>query len=201
MTKLDGFAKRRERKKESIRLAAQQLFMDRGFRAVSIAEIAALAGVSQVSIYNYFGSKEKLAIYVIDQYMAEQLQVFTDIIESPQPFLVKLEKAFFQSAKAYETIHMEFIDTFISSDPKIAKLLVAYEEKLFPYMMKFIEQGWEEGYFNKDLSQETLLFYFNLFSSQAMQQLEKMPKGEKKRRVYNELLSVFFYGVRGEGEN
>jgi AcrR family transcriptional regulator len=198
---LDGFAKRRERKKESIRLAAQQLFMDRGFRAVSIAEIAALAGVSQVSIYNYFGSKEKLAIYVIDQYMAEQLQVFTDIIESPQPFLVKLEKAFFQSAKAYETIHMEFIDTFISSDPKIAKLLVAYEEKLFPYMMKFIEQGWEEGYFNKDLSQETLLFYFNLFSSQAMQQLEKMPKGEKKRRVYNELLSVFFYGVRGEGEN
>ncbi|NLL86363.1 MAG: TetR/AcrR family transcriptional regulator [Syntrophomonadaceae bacterium] len=198
---MDGFAKRRERKKESIRLAAQQLFMDRGFRAVSIAEIAALAGVSQVSIYNYFGSKEKLAIYVIDQYMAEQLQVFTDIIESPQPFLVKLEKAFFQSAKAYETIHMEFIDTFISSDPKIAKLLVAYEEKLFPYMMKFIEQGWEEGYFNKDLSQETLLFYFNLFSSQAMQQLEKMPKGEKKRRVYNELLSVFFYGVRGEGEN
>jgi AcrR family transcriptional regulator len=201
VTKLDGFAKRRERKKESIRLAAQQLFMDRGFRAVSIAEIAALAGVSQVSIYNYFGSKEKLAIYDIDQYMAEQLQVFTDIIESPQPFLVKLEKAFFQSAKAYETIHMEFIDTFISSDPKIAKLLVAYEEKLFPYMMKFIEQGWEEGYFNKDLSQETLLFYFNLFSSQAMQQLEKMPKGEKKRRVYNELLSVFFYGVRGEGEN
>jgi AcrR family transcriptional regulator len=201
VTKLDGFAKRRERKKESIRLAAQQLFMDRGFRAVSIAEIAALAGVSQVSIYNYFGSKEKLAIYVIDQYMAEQLQVFTDIIESPQPFLVKLEKAFFQSAKAYETIHMEFIDTFISSDPKIAKLLVAYEEKLFPYMIKFIEQGWEEGYFNKDLSQETLLFYFNLFSSQAMQQLEKMPKGEKKRRVYNELLSVFFYGVRGEGEN
>ena len=114
---------------------------------------------------------------------------------------MKLEKAFFQSAKAYETIHMEFIDTFISSDPKIAKLLVAYEEKLFPYMMKLIEQGWEEGYFNKDLSHETLQFYFNLFSSQAMQQLEKMPKGEKKRRVYNELLSVFFYGVRGEGEN
>ena len=72
MTKLDGFAKR-EREKESIRLAAQH-YLWIGFRAVSIAEIAALAGVSQVSIYNYFGSKEKLAIYVIDQYMAEQLQ-------------------------------------------------------------------------------------------------------------------------------
>jgi AcrR family transcriptional regulator len=201
VTKLDGFAKRRERKKESIRLAAQQLFMDRGFRAVSIAEIAALAGVSQVSIYNYFGSKEKLAIYVIDQYMAEQLQVFTDIIESPQPFLVKLEKAFFQSAKAYETIHMEFIDTFISSDPKIAKLLVAYEEKLFPYMMKFIEQGWEEGYLIKPLTQQTFVFYLNIFSPPPMQQVKKSPTAKKKRRVYNELLSVFFYGVRGEGEN
>lgn len=198
---MDGFAKRREKKKESIRLAAQQLFMERGFRAVSIAEIAAKAGVSQVSIYNYFGSKEKLASYVIDHYMDEQLQVFIDVIESPQPFLVKLEKAFFQSAKAYETMHMEFVDTFISSDPEIANLLAGYEEKLFPYMMKFIEQGWEEGYFNKNLSRETLLFYFNLFSSQAMQQLEKIPKGEKKHQVYNELLSIFFYGVRGEGEN
>lgn len=198
---MDGFAKRREKKKESIRLAAQQLFMERGFRAVSVAEIAAKAGVSQVSIYNYFGSKEKLASYVIDYYMDEQFQVFIDVIESPQPFLVKLEKAFFQSAKAYETMHMEFVDTFISSDPEIANLLADYEEKLFPYMMKFIEQGWKEGYFNKNLSRETLLFYFNLFSSHAMQQLGKMPKGKKKHQVYNELLSIFFYGVRGEGEN
>lgn len=54
----------RERKKAMTRQAisdvATRLFMDRGFEAVTVAEVAETAGVSVKTIFNYFGSKEDL---------------------------------------------------------------------------------------------------------------------------------------------
>ena len=54
----------RERKKAktrlSISLIATKLFMERGFDAVTVAEVAAAAEVSVATIFNYFETKEDL---------------------------------------------------------------------------------------------------------------------------------------------
>ena len=54
----------RERKKAQTRLAisniATKLFMERGFDAVTVAEVAAAADVSVATIFNYFETKEDL---------------------------------------------------------------------------------------------------------------------------------------------
>ena len=54
-----GSARRRQRRR-AISDAATALFMERGFEAVTIAEVAEAAGVSIKTIFNYFGSKEEL---------------------------------------------------------------------------------------------------------------------------------------------
>jgi AcrR family transcriptional regulator len=55
----------RERKKqqtrEEIARAAMTLFTARGFDAVTVAEVAAAAGVSEKTVFNYFPAKEDLA--------------------------------------------------------------------------------------------------------------------------------------------
>ena len=58
---MDGFARRKEQSKEEIRKAAWELFSQHGVDKVSVMDIAHKAGVSQVTIYNNFGSKEALA--------------------------------------------------------------------------------------------------------------------------------------------
>lgn len=54
----------RERKKARTRVQisdiATNLFLDRGFDEVTVAEVAKVAGVSVKTVFNYFGSKEDL---------------------------------------------------------------------------------------------------------------------------------------------
>ncbi|MDR0433692.1 MAG: TetR/AcrR family transcriptional regulator, partial [Gracilibacteraceae bacterium] len=58
---MNGYEKRTDVKKKAILAAARELFAARGLRDVHVNEIAKLANVSQVSIYNYFGDKNSLA--------------------------------------------------------------------------------------------------------------------------------------------
>jgi AcrR family transcriptional regulator len=57
----EGLRERKKRQtRESIAAAAMALFRERGFDAVTIADVARAADVSEKTIFNYFGAKEDL---------------------------------------------------------------------------------------------------------------------------------------------
>jgi AcrR family transcriptional regulator len=66
----------RERKKQQTREliaeAARRLFSDRGFDAVTVAQVAQAANVSEVTVFNYFPTKEEL-FYGGMQFFEEKL--------------------------------------------------------------------------------------------------------------------------------
>ncbi len=53
-------ARKKAQTRQAISDEATRLFMERGFDAVTLAEVAEAAGVSVKTIFNYFGSKEEL---------------------------------------------------------------------------------------------------------------------------------------------
>ena len=74
----------RERKKRAAREAiagtARRLFAERGFDAVTVAEVAAAADVSEKTVFNHFATKEDLAFAGREQGL---MQLVADIAERP----------------------------------------------------------------------------------------------------------------------
>jgi AcrR family transcriptional regulator len=69
----------RERKKaqmhQHLREVAIELFTERGFDGVSIAEIAAAADVSKMTVLNYFPTKEDLVVAPLEDHVGEPARV------------------------------------------------------------------------------------------------------------------------------
>lgn len=60
-------------RRQQILAGARACFVQRGFHASSVAEIAAAAGVSNANIYQYFESKEALIIALIEEEVRHNL--------------------------------------------------------------------------------------------------------------------------------
>src|SRR3954454_13722776 len=72
----------RERKKQQTREliaeTARRLFGERGFEAVTVAEIARAADVSTQTVFNYFSTKEDLVYWRLQSFEAELLDTVRD---------------------------------------------------------------------------------------------------------------------------
>ena len=74
----------RERKKlqtaRALRIAAIKLFSERGFDNVSIMQIAEEAGVSKMTVFNYFPSKEDLLLKPLAEHTDEPARIIRDCL-------------------------------------------------------------------------------------------------------------------------
>ncbi|MFF2411510.1 TetR/AcrR family transcriptional regulator [Streptomyces sp. NPDC058092] len=72
----------RERKKLQTRhrllTVATELFAERGFDKVSVAEIAEAAEVSKMTVFNYFASKEDLVLAPMEEHVGDVARVVRD---------------------------------------------------------------------------------------------------------------------------
>lgn len=90
---MNKYELRTSKKKDAIISAALALFSHSGFQNTSIKQIAESAHVSQVSIYNYFGSKEALVTECAKKLMHQTLTKAQLILLEPISYIEKLNKA------------------------------------------------------------------------------------------------------------
>ncbi|MGW3283937.1 TetR/AcrR family transcriptional regulator [Streptomyces sp. NPDC001002] len=77
----------RERKKQrmyqDVSETAIRLFMEKGFDAVSVAEVAAAAGISKPTLFRYFPAKEDLVLHRIADHQDEAARVVVEAEDAP----------------------------------------------------------------------------------------------------------------------
>jgi AcrR family transcriptional regulator len=193
---MDGFERRRERKKENIRQAAFELFSAHGVQKVSIAEIASSAGVSQVTIYNYFGSKDRLLRDVISWLLDKRLKQDTEIVESDMPFPQKIEVFITERTDELSGLNPGFIKSMMSEDPVIRQITEDFtRNRYIPLMFRLIKKGKQEGCINNSISNQAILLYINIF--REGKRSDAFPGLLQSPHMLKELVTLFFYGIMG----
>ncbi|WP_202077896.1 TetR family transcriptional regulator [Caldalkalibacillus salinus] len=191
---MDGFQRRRERKKKDILNAALSLFMKHGIQKVSIAEIAKEAKVSQVTIYNYFESKHNLIHAVFNYYVDKALAEYEQVVHSDHPFPEKIKQLIFNKTQVARDINEEFYQSLMyefSSGDYIQKI---YAQKVLPHFTDLFNEGKEQGYVDRDLSNEAILFYINMLKDAMLQK----DVYQKVLPVTEDITKIFFYGIVGK---
>ena len=80
------------RRRQAILAAAARLFRERGFRATSLDDIGAAAGVSGPAIYRYFASKHELLSRLIEDAAVAWRETVDEVLSQDTPPLVTLER-------------------------------------------------------------------------------------------------------------
>jgi AcrR family transcriptional regulator len=98
----------RERKKQQtasrILHTAIALFVERGFDAVSVQEIADAAEVSKMTVFNYFGSKEDLIFAPVEEHFGDAARA----VRERRP-----------GESAVDAVRRQFLEMVESRDPSI----------------------------------------------------------------------------------
>jgi AcrR family transcriptional regulator len=89
-------ARRRTETQRAIQEQAVRLFTDRGYDATTVADVAEAAGVSAMTVYRHFPTKEDLVLFdQRNQLAAEQIAALSDA----QPLVRRIGTAIVESAR------------------------------------------------------------------------------------------------------
>lgn len=190
---MDGFERRREQKKKSILNAAWDLFKQYGYNKVSIAEIAKKASVSQVSIYNFFGSKENLKHELLKKLLNEHYQYLFKIIESEDALQLKFEKLLTARIEFFESFSARFFLESIDNDAFIKENLIKENyDKFTEAFLELFEDGKKDGVLGSSFSSETISAFFDMFEYYFINNPSASAKFKNNPHFAKEFLTLFF---------
>jgi len=189
---MDGFEKRRQQKKDSILRAAKELFKQYGFKKVSVAEIAKRASVSQVSIYNFFGSKENLKQELSKKLVNDNFLEMMDILKSQDTIKLKFEKLLISKINFLKSIFEYFFPKYLENDISFEENLVEEVTQKFKNpILNLIDEGKKKGIFDDSISAQAITTYLEIIQYYFFNNPSALAKFNNNPELTREIPSLF----------
>jgi len=183
--------------------AARELFLKRDFKAVSLREIAASAGVNGAMINYYFGGKRGLYLAMVDE-------VFASLDVQMQRMNESAEYTVADFSRSYSTLLVEnpwwpnfFVREILFSEGETKEAVLQRIRTLIaPKLLESIRSEIDKGHYRKDLNPEYTilsLMGMTIFPFLAAPMLErafslKLDK-ESAASIAAHNVEVFLHGV------
>lgn len=120
---------------------AQELFIHRGYNNVTIDEIALAAGISKVTLYKHFNSKEDLFIHIIKDITTKHYDNLEYQLVSIQGYIEKLNFIFKYSLESYKKYPLTFYKDMIGTPFVWEKIYSYRKERAVLLCRKILEEG------------------------------------------------------------
>ncbi|MBN2075807.1 MAG: TetR/AcrR family transcriptional regulator [Dehalococcoidales bacterium] len=198
---MNGFERRKEQKKESIIRAALDLFMQYGFKKVSINDIAAKANVSPVTIYNHYGNKDSLVYEVVRHQLGSMMENYKNIVYGDGTFQEKIKEIVFNKVEVASQFRGELASMTLRDNNVIKQSIYEeFEQEAMNMTLDLFKEGKREGYIGKDISEQTLIIYFDILKAGIASSTRLYNDEESYPRIVRELNELFLYGLVDTGD-
>ena len=193
---MNGFEKRALLIKEKIKKTALDMLKTWEPKRIRITDIAKEANVSQVTIYNYFGSKEALLKEVFKDYIDQSISEFEEYMNKDISVKEKIELMILQKREANnQKFALTVIKEVMIEDSEIMDYVKRqYDEKIIPLMLQMIEEGHRTGEISPKITAESFLIFMNMIIEHSKTLGEAF---EQNRQFTEEMMHIFFYGLCG----
>mgnify|MGYP003590111154 CR=1 FL=1 len=154
-TKFDGL---KPEVRDRLEIAVMEIFSNSDFHKSTMRDVAKKAGISFSTIYNYFGSKEKLLFAYVDVYLGKLTDRIIDHLQGIEDLKEKMRKVLWVQLDYYErhpalgrilfmTVPMQ---TWIADE-------TFEQKKMFDLFMNVLRQGQSNGMLNNQVPTGVLL--------------------------------------------
>jgi len=182
---------------ESILDTARKMFARYGLRKTSLEEVARMARVAKATIYNYFGSKDRVYLEVLRREVDEVVEKVSSSVAqetSPKDKLVAFARAKFRYMRqAINILNLdrEGVEKLLPSAEGIRSELFEQEVNI---IRSILNEGVEKGVFHTN---NTLLTARAIAHGLRGFELNWLVQETEERidRYLDELISILFYGL------
>jgi AcrR family transcriptional regulator len=138
---------RAEERRAKLLAVAAEVFSRRGYRATSMRDLAALAGIGKPTLYHYFASKEELLTRLYQQVMDECLGSARAIVAEGLDPLATL-RALIVDRVVHTCEHQDLLRIFFEEEaelpPDLARSIVALRRQYEDIFIDAVEAAWAE---------------------------------------------------------
>lgn len=195
---MNGFERRARQIKGKIKETTLNMLSTSSMKEIRIADIAREAGVSQVTIYNYFGSKEALIREIFLDFMESILDEFEAVVTGEAALKEKIEFIILQKKKNSHSFHPSVIAELMENDSEVRVMVQKnYEERSLPLVVELLTKSKANGEISNDISIDTVMLYLNMLYESSHRMLESIQYEEDQEKLIEEMVQVFFYGICG----
>lgn len=182
--------------KERVLTAAQSCFVERGFHAASMANIASTAGMSPGLIYRYFENKNAIILAIIEQQLTIARRRIRELHSSKH-----LSKRIFDylddkepgNEKSMSIALYLDISAQATRDPQIAEALRHYDVTVRSELGDWLRRSQEEGGYglaNDDISERALMLLCLIEGLKLRAPRAPALDQRKLRKIVDELLDT-----------
>ena len=134
-----------QRKKARLLEASRELFLERGYRDVLVDEIAKKAGISKVTLYRHFPSKEDLYVQIVHDLTDEHYDKVEREISTLPGAVQKLECLLQMTSRAYDQMTPAFLRDMLSDGPTWPRIYAYRRDRATCLLRTILSEGVASG--------------------------------------------------------
>lgn len=195
-----------EEKRQKILDAATALFMEKGYAATGMAQIAQYADVSKQTVYSHFGNKEELFSAAIERRCDsfEMLDMSMEDLSNPAEILLTLARRFLTMLVSEEVIAVHRVCAYESNTyPHLAELFFkAGPERLSGKVAKLMQAFHDNGILQIEYPKTAAWQFLNMLRGETFLRTEfntcYQVSAEETERYLVSCVDFFIRGHRCE---